>query len=99
MTTRLDKPLKRELAIAGKAYRLTITPTGFALVLKGHRKGQELRWIDLVSGDAALATALNASLAQATKVESVESAKKKVARKKAPPARKSMRGRKRRARR
>jgi hypothetical protein len=95
MTTRLDKPLKRELAIAGKAYRLTITPTGFALVLKGHRKGQELRWIDLVSGDAALATALNASLKQAAKIESGEAAKKAAARKKPAPTRKSTRKRKR----
>jgi hypothetical protein len=31
------------------------------LTEKGRRKGQELSWKDLVSGDAALATALNAS--------------------------------------
>jgi hypothetical protein len=99
MTTKLDKPLKRELAIAGKPYRLTITPIGFSLALKGHRKGQELRWVDLVSGDAALATALNASLAQATKVESGKGAKQEAAKKKVLPPRKSARGRKRRARR
>jgi len=33
--------------------------------VKGRRKGQELAWKDLVSGDAALAVALNATLAQA----------------------------------
>jgi hypothetical protein len=36
------------------------------LVAKGKRKGQELAWKDLVSGHAALAVALNASLKQAT---------------------------------
>ena len=62
MTTRLDGPLKREIEIDGTAYTLTIAPDGLSLVLKGHRKGLDLRWRDLVSGDAALATTLNASL-------------------------------------
>ena len=35
---------------------------GFALVLKGRRNGLNVQWRDLVSGEAALATALNASL-------------------------------------
>jgi hypothetical protein len=62
MTTRLGAPLKREIEIDGKPYTLTIDPDGLALVLKGRRKGLELKWHDLVSGDAALTTALNASL-------------------------------------
>ena len=62
MATKLDKPLKREIQIDGKLYMLTITPEGLKLVPKGHRKGQELTWSALVSGEAALATALNASL-------------------------------------
>jgi hypothetical protein len=33
------------------------------LALKGRRKGLQLKWGDLVNGEAALATALNASLA------------------------------------
>jgi hypothetical protein len=66
MTTRLDGPLKREIAIRGEAYTLTLTPTGFVLALKGRRKGLELAWADLVSGEAALATALNASLTAPT---------------------------------
>lgn len=61
-TTRLDGPLKRELDIGGAAYTLTITPQHMTLVRKGHRKGLGLEWAQLVSGDAALATALNASL-------------------------------------
>jgi len=60
--TPLDKPLRRELQIGDEIYTLTLDPEGLRLVLKGHRKGLDLRWIDLVSGDAALATALQASL-------------------------------------
>ncbi len=63
--TKLEKDLKRELDIGGEAYVLTISPTGLKLVRKGRRKGQELTWKELVSGEAALAVALNASLDQA----------------------------------
>ncbi|MET0918167.1 MAG: hypothetical protein ABWY07_07075 [Burkholderiales bacterium] len=62
MTTRLDGELKREIMISGTPYTLTITPDKFVLALKGRRKGLEIRWTDLVSGEVALATALNASL-------------------------------------
>ncbi len=41
---------------------LTIAPEGLKLVPKGKRKGHELSWDALVSGEAALAAALNASL-------------------------------------
>jgi hypothetical protein len=44
---------------------LTIDPNGMKLVPKGKRKGQEISWKALVSGEAALAKALNASLEQA----------------------------------
>ncbi len=64
MATKLDKPLRRELAIDGEPYMLTISPEGLKLVPKGKRKGLELAWQALVSGEAALATALNASLAR-----------------------------------
>jgi len=60
--TKLEKPLKREVAIDGHAYVLTIAPEGLKLTLKGHRKGHEVAWRDLVSGDAALASALTASV-------------------------------------
>ena len=62
MATKLEKPLKRELEIEGKPYMLTIGPEGMKLVPKGKRKGHEIAWKDFVSGQAALATALNASL-------------------------------------
>ena len=64
MVTRLEKPLKRELDINGEPYVLTIAPEGLKLVPKGKRKGLELAWKDLVSGEAALAVALSASLKQ-----------------------------------
>ena len=62
MATKLDKVLKREIDIDGTPHMLTIDPEGLKLTRKGRRKGQELRWKDLVSGEAALAVALNASL-------------------------------------
>lgn len=64
MMTPLDKPLRRELDIDGRPYTLTVDPEGLKLVEKGRRKGITLRWQDLVPGDAALATALQASLQQ-----------------------------------
>jgi hypothetical protein len=64
MTTPLEKTLKRELSINGGAYVLAISPEGLKLTVKGRRKGLELQWDALVSGDAALAIALNASLGQ-----------------------------------
>ena len=64
MATKLDKALRRELDIDGTAFMLTIDPEGLKLVKKGFRKGAELRWKDIVSGDAALSAALNASVEQ-----------------------------------
>lgn len=63
MTTKLDKPIRREIVIEDKPYTLTIDGEGLKLVEKGRRNGQELRWRDLVSGDAALNAALTASTA------------------------------------
>ena len=60
--TGLDKPLKRELRVKKDAYVLTIDPDGFKLTKKGRRKGIEIAWRDLVSGEAAMAVALNASV-------------------------------------
>jgi hypothetical protein len=62
MATKLEKPLKREVMIADQPYMVTIGPEGVKIVPKGKRNGIEIAWKDLVSGDAALATALNASL-------------------------------------
>ena len=61
MTTKLQNAFKRELDLNGDKYTLTVTPDGFKLVVKGKRKGIGLTWASIVGGDAALATALNAS--------------------------------------
>jgi hypothetical protein len=63
MATKLEKALKREVQIGEQPYMLTIDPQGLKLVPKGKRNGLELAWAALVSGEAALATALNASVA------------------------------------
>jgi hypothetical protein len=65
MTTKLEGTLKREVVIDGSPYTVTLDPTGLKLVPKGKRKGYELEWSAFVSGDAALATALNAAMASA----------------------------------
>ena len=44
---------------------VAVAAAGFTLVPKGRRKGYSLTWEALVSGEAALAVALNASLANA----------------------------------
>jgi hypothetical protein len=64
MTTPLEKTLKRELHIKGRAFIVAISPDGLKLTLKGRRKGLELQWDALVSGEAALAVALNASVGE-----------------------------------
>jgi hypothetical protein len=63
MTTKLTGALKRELEIDGQPYTLTIMPKGLRLAPKGKRTGYELGWKALLSGEAALAAALSASLA------------------------------------
>lgn len=59
--TPLDKPLRRELSVNDTTYTLVIDPTGLKLTEKGRRRGVELRWVELVNGDAGLAAALQAS--------------------------------------
>jgi hypothetical protein len=62
MTTKLEKSLKREVDVEGVAYTLTISPDGLKLVPKGHRRGFEITWKAMLSGDAAVASALRGSL-------------------------------------
>jgi hypothetical protein len=64
MATKLNKQLKREIDVEGKPFMVTLSPEGLKLTEKGKRLGRELTWKDLVSGDAALSTALNASVGQ-----------------------------------
>lgn len=53
MATKLEKALRREIEIGDKAYTLVIDPQGLKLTEKGHRKGQELSWTDVLGGGAA----------------------------------------------
>jgi hypothetical protein len=60
--TPLDKTLKRAISIKGDDYVVTLTPEALKISRKGHRLGVELNWVDLVSGETALAIALRASV-------------------------------------
>ena len=60
--TPLDKPIKRALTLGNKTYTLVIDPDGMKLTEKGRRRGVGLRWEDILSGDAGLAAALQASV-------------------------------------
>jgi hypothetical protein len=66
MATKLNKQLKREIEVDGKPYMVTLSPEGLKLTEKGKRLGKELAWKDIVSGDAALSSALSASLSSGT---------------------------------
>ena len=68
MATILDKELRRQVGVDGVDYMVSLDPEGLRLTRKGRRKPEvELRWRDLLSGEAAMATALNASLAAGQK--------------------------------
>ena len=77
MATTLDKELKRRIAVDGVDYTVVLDPEGLRVVGKGKRKADvQLRWADLLSGDAAMAVALNASLgAQRTEAKATEAMK------------------------
>ena len=62
MTTKLDKPIKRELEHDGALYTITIAPDGIRVVEKGKRKGREVSWATIISGDAQLNEALRISV-------------------------------------
>jgi hypothetical protein len=58
----LDKPLKRALNINGRDYVIAIDPQALKITERGRRIGLELKWAEIVSGESALAVALQASL-------------------------------------
>ena len=62
MTTPLDRPMKREIEVDGTRYTVTISPEGIKVTEKGKRKGQEITWRDIISGDAALRRDLSLSV-------------------------------------
>jgi hypothetical protein len=66
LTTPLHSTLKRSLIIEGRPYVVTLTADKLKIALKGRRRGIELSWAALVSGEAALAVALRASVRAGT---------------------------------
>ena len=62
MAAKLDKPIKRELDLDGQTYTVTISPEGVRIVPKGRRKGHEISWQTIISGDAELTQQLKISL-------------------------------------
>jgi hypothetical protein len=62
MAAKLDKLIKRELELDGKLYTVSISPEGVKITPKGARKGPELTWRTLLSGDAELSRDLNISV-------------------------------------
>lgn len=62
MAVKLEKSIKRELDLEGRAYTITIAPEGVKVVEKGKRKGREISWKSIINGDAQLADELRMSL-------------------------------------
>jgi hypothetical protein len=55
MTTKLDRPLKREILVDDKPYTLTIDANGMKLVEKGRRNGHEVSWKQILTAGGAAA--------------------------------------------
>lgn len=62
MATALNKTIRRELEIDNLRYTVTISPDAVRIARKGRRKGHELTWRSLLSGEAELMSALQQSL-------------------------------------
>jgi len=64
MPQRLTEPIKREVEVDGQLYTVTVGPDGVHIAPKGKRKGRELSWRDLASGEAELNRDLVRSLSR-----------------------------------
>jgi hypothetical protein len=62
MVTPLDRPLRRAVTIGDAPYVVTISNEGLKLVQKGHRKGVEISWQDVLEGEPTLRAQLQKSL-------------------------------------
>jgi len=62
MTAKLESLIKRELELGGEIYTVSISPEGVKITLKGRRKGREISWETLLSGDAELNQQLKMSV-------------------------------------
>lgn len=63
MATKLEKTLKREIDIDGKPYMVAISPEGVKVTQKGFRRGPELTWRSIISGEAEMNQQLRSSVA------------------------------------
>lgn len=62
MPTKLEKTLKREIVINGEPHIATISPDGVKVTKKGFRKGNEITWHAIASGEATLHQDLSMSV-------------------------------------
>jgi hypothetical protein len=62
MTAKLDSVIKRELKLRREIYTVSISPEGVKIALKGRKKGREISWETLLSGDAELTQQLKMSI-------------------------------------
>ena len=62
MTPRLDHIIKRELKLGREVYTVSRSPDGVKITPKGRRKGHEITWQALLSGDAELTQQLKMSV-------------------------------------
>jgi len=65
MATKLEKTLKREITIDGKAYMVAISPEGVKVTQKGFRRGPEMTWRAIISGEAEVSQQLKSSVGAA----------------------------------
>ncbi len=62
MGRKLEKTLKREIEIDGKPYMVAISPEGVKVTQKGFRRGPELTWRSIISGEAEMNQQLKSSV-------------------------------------
>jgi hypothetical protein len=62
MTAKLESLIKRELKLGDETYTVSMSPDGVKIALKGKRKGREISWETLLSGDAELSQQLKMSV-------------------------------------
>ncbi|MEO8605131.1 MAG: hypothetical protein ABI629_21365 [bacterium] len=62
--TVLDRPLRRAITIDGATYVATLSHAGVRLTEKGRRKGVEVTWAQILSGEVTLHRQLAESLEQ-----------------------------------
>lgn len=62
MTAKLESLVKRELKLGNEIYTVSMSPEGVKIALKGRRKGREISWETLLSGDAELNQQLKMSV-------------------------------------